>query len=168
MNIIKFKTRIFETVYFSLFGFLVCVIFFILSIKTYDKSLVGFIIILVCSLLFFLMLQILALLCYQYCEYVDGIFIFRCPLYIIKKVKVEDIVKYDRVSIYENTSRMTIIYPVIRIYINTADKKIKYKYLVNKNSIYFNIYDVKDNYEKFMKIINDKANFYVNYYDERI
>lgn len=159
MNIIKFKTRIFETVYFSLFGFLVCVIFFILSIKTYDKSLVGFIIILVCSLLFFLMLQILALLCYQYCEYVDGIFIFRCPLYIIKKVKVEDIVKYDRVSIYENTSRMTIIYPVIRIYINTVDKKIKYKYLVNKNSIYFNIYDVKDNYEKFMKIINDKANF---------
>jgi hypothetical protein len=105
------------------------------------------------------MLQILALLCYQYCEYVDGIFIFRCPLYIIKKVKVEDIVKYDRVSIYENTSRMTIIYPVIRIYINTVDKKIKYKYLVNKNSIYFNIYDVKDNYEKFMKIINDKANF---------
>jgi hypothetical protein len=159
MNIIKFKTRIFETVYFSLFGFLVCVIFFILSINTYDKSLVGFIIILVCSLLFFLMLQILALLCYQYCEYVDGIFIFRCPLYIIKKVKVEDIVKYDRVSIYENTSRMTIIYPVIRIYINTVDKKIKYKYLVNKNSIYFNIYDVKDNYEKFMKIINDKANF---------
>lgn len=159
MNKIKFKTRIFETVYFSLFGFLVCVIFFILSIKTYDKSLVGFIIILVCSLLFFLMLQILALLCYQYCEYVDGIFIFRCPLYIIKKVKVEDIVKYDRVSIYENTSRMTIIYPVIRIYINTVDKKIKYKYLVNKNSIYFNIYDVKDNYEKFMKIINDKANF---------
>jgi hypothetical protein len=54
---------------------------------------------------------------------------------------------------------MTIIYTVIRIYINTADKKIKYKYLVNKNSIYFNIYDVKDNYEKFMKIINDKANF---------
>jgi hypothetical protein len=159
MNKIKFKTRIFETVYFSLFGFLVCVIFFILSINTYDKSLVGFIIILVCSLLFFLMLQILALLCYQYCEYVDGIFIFRCPLYIIKKVKVEDIVKYDRVSIYENTSRMTIIYPVIRIYINTVDKKIKYKYLVNKNSIYFNIYDVKDNYEKFMKIINDKANF---------
>ena len=88
MNKIKFKTRIFETVYFSLFGFLVCVIFFILSIKTYDKSLVGFIIILVCSLLFFLMLQILALLCYQYCEYVDGIFIFRCPLYIIKKVKL--------------------------------------------------------------------------------
>ena len=159
MNKIKFKTRIFETVYFSLFGFLVCVIFFILSIKTYDKSLVGFIIILVCSLLSFSMFQILALLCYQYCEYVDGIFIFRCPLYIIKKVKVEDIVKYYRVSIYENTSRMTIIYPVIRIYINTVDKKIKYKYLVNKNSIYFNIYDVKDNYEKFMKIINDKANF---------
>lgn len=159
MNIIKFKTRIFETVYFSLFGFFVGVIFFILSINTYDKSLVGFIIILVCSLLSFSMLQILALLCYQYCEYVDGIFIFRCPLYIIKKVKVEDIVKYDRVSIYENSPRMTIIYPVIRIYINIPDEKIKYKYLVNKNSIYFNIYDVKDNYEKFMKIINDKANF---------
>lgn len=159
MNNIKFKTRIFETVYFSLFGFFVGVIFFILSINTYDKSLVGFIIILVCSLLSFSMLQILALLCYQYCEYVDGIFIFRCPLYIIKKVKVEDIVKYDRVSIYENSPRMTIIYPVIRIYINIPDEKIKYKYLVNKNSIYFNIYDVKDNYEKFMKIINDKANF---------
>ena len=159
MNNIKFKTRIFETVYFSLFGFFVGVIFFILSINTYDKSLVGFIIILVCSLLSFSMVQILALLCYQYCEYVDGIFIFRCPLYIIKKVKVEDIVKYDRVSIYENSPRMTIIYPVIRIYINIPDEKIKYKYLVNKNSIYFNIYDVKDNYEKFMKIINDKANF---------
>ena len=43
----------------------------------------------------------------------------------MKKVKVEDIVLYDRLSIYEKGTRMNIVYPVIRIYLSKPTSKIK-------------------------------------------
>ena len=87
---------------------------------------------------------------------VDNTFVFRCPLYIIKKIKINEIVKYDRCSIYEKSTGTSIIYPVIRIYISEPKYKTKYKYLVNKKSQYFHIYDVNNNYDTFLKIINNK------------
>ena len=69
----------------------------------------------------------------------------------LKKVKVEDIVLYDRLSIYEKGTRMNIVYPVIRIYLSKPTSKIKYKYWCNKKSTYFHIYDKKDNYDKFIE-----------------
>lgn len=42
MNKVRFKTRIFETIFFFLFGTIVGIIFFILALEIYDKSFNGF------------------------------------------------------------------------------------------------------------------------------
>lgn len=154
MNKVRFKTRIFETVLFSLFAILFGFLFFLLALKVYDKSYAAFLCILICALIIFILFIILALLFYQYCEFVDGVFIFKCPLYVIKKVKVEEIVMYDRTYFYQKTTRNNIIYSVIMIYLKKPNGKIKYKYLCDKNSIYYHIYDKKDNYDKFIEIMN--------------
>lgn len=156
MNKIRFKTRIFETIYFIVFGLFITTITCLLAFKVYKESLTAFIICLFCSLFILVFFIILSLVFYQYCEFIDNTFVFRCPLYIIKKIKINEIVKYDRCSIYEKSTRTSIIYPVIRIYISEPKYKIKYKYLVNKKSQYFHIYDVNNNYDTFLKIINNK------------
>lgn len=105
MNKIRFKTRIFEILYLSLFCISSIIIFIILSLDEYDKSFVVFLIYLISALILCIVYIISVLVLYQYCEYIDGVFVFKCPLYVIKKVKVEDIVLYDRVSIYEKGSK---------------------------------------------------------------
>lgn len=154
MNKVRFKTRIFETIFFFLFGTIVGIIFFILALEVYDKSFNGFLCILIIDYFLCALFFVSSLLCYQYCEFINGVFIFKCPLYVIRKVKVEDIVLYKRTSINEKTPRMDISYPVIRIYLSEPSNKIKYKYLCSKKSTYYHIYDVKDNYDKFMKLIS--------------
>jgi hypothetical protein len=156
MSKVRFKTRIFEIVYLSLFCTFSIILFFILALQVYDKSFIAFVFLLICALIECILFIISALVLYQYCEFIDGVFIFKCPLYVIKKVKVEDIVLYDRLSIYEKGTRMNIVYPVIRIYLSKPTSKIKYKYWCNKKSTYFHIYDKKDNYDKFIKIMNGK------------
>ncbi len=156
MEQVKFKTRILESIYFSLFGFFLGVSFSMLAFKVYDKSFVAFLLILFLAFLIFIFMIVLAFLFYQYCEFVDGVFIIKCPLYVIKKVKISEIVKYDRLSIYEKATRTSIIYPVIRIYLTKPNSKTKYKYLCERKSTYFHIYDIKDNYDKFIKIINSE------------
>ena len=57
MNKVRFKTRIFETIFFFLFGTIVGIIFFILALEVYDKSFNGFLCILIidyflCALFF--------------------------------------------------------------------------------------------------------------------
>ena len=74
-----------------------------------------------------------------------------------KKVKIEEIVLYDRLSFYQKYTRQNIIYPVIRIYLEKPNCKIKYKYLCTKKSTYFHIYDKKNNYDKFIEIMNSKG-----------
>lgn len=156
MSKVRFKTRIFEIVYLSLFCTSSIILFFILALQVYDKSFMGFLVLLIVVLILCIIFIISALALYQYCEFIDGVFIFKCPLYVIKKVKVEDIVLYDRLYIYEKSTRMVIVYPVIRIYLSKPTSKIKYKYWCNKKSTYFHIYDKKDNYDKFIKIMNGK------------
>ena len=156
MSKVRFKTRIFEIVYLSLFCTFSIILFFILALQEYDKSFMRFLVLLIGVLILCIIFIISALVLYQYCEFIDGVFIFKCPLYVIKKVKVEDIVLYDRLSIYEKGTRMNIVYPVIRIYLSKPTSKIKYKYWCNKKSTYFHIYDKKDNYDKFIKIMNGK------------
>lgn len=156
MSKVRFKTRIFEIVYLSLFCTFSIILFFILALQEYDKSFMRFLVLLIGVLILCIIFIISALVLYQYCEFIDGVFIFKCPLYVIKKVKVEYIVLYDRLSIYEKGTRMNIVYPVIRIYLSKPTSKIKYKYWCNKKSTYFHIYDKKDNYDKFIKIMNGK------------
>jgi len=115
MNKIRFKTRIFETIYFIVFGLFITTITCLLAFKVYKESLTAFIICLFCSLFLLVLFIIISLVFYQYCEFIDNTFVFRCPLYIIKKIKINEIVKYDRCSIYEKSTRTSIIYPVIRI-----------------------------------------------------
>ena len=100
--------------------------------------------------------SIASLVSYQYCEFIDGVFIFKCPLYVIKKVKIEDIILYDRLTIYEKNPRGVRAYPVIRIYLLKPIYEKKERYLCTKKSTYFHIYDTKDNYDKFIKIMNGK------------
>ena len=68
-------------------------------------------------------------------------------------------INVTKVSIccYEKGTRMNIVYPVIRIYLSKPTSKIKYKYWCNKKSTYFHIYDKKDNYDKFIEIMNSKG-----------
>ena len=127
MNKIRFKTRIFETIYFIVFGLFITTITCLMAFKVYKESLIGFIICLFCSLFLLVLFIIISLVFYQYCEFIDNTFVFRCPLYIIKKIKINEIVKYDRCSIYEKSTRTSIIYPVIRIYISEPKYKTKYK-----------------------------------------
>lgn len=54
---------------------------------------------------------------------------------------------------------MSLLYPVIRIYLSKPTSKIKYKYWCNKKSTYFHIYDKKDNYDKFIEIMNCKGKY---------
>ena len=157
MSKVRFKTRIFEIVYLSLFCTFSIILFFILALQEYDKSFMRFLVLLIGVLILCIIFIISALVLYQYCEFIDGVFIFKCPLYVIKKVKVEDIVLYDRLSIYEKGTRMNIVYPVIRIYLSKPTSKIKYKYWCNKKSTYFHIYDKKNDYDKFIEIMNSKG-----------
>lgn len=157
MRKVRFKTRIFETIYFSIFGIFLGVLILISALKVYDKSFIAFVFLLICALIECILFIIASLVSYQYCEFIDGVFIFKCPLYVIKKVEIEDIVLYDRLSIYEKGTRMNIVYPVIRIYLSKPTSKIKYKYWCNKKSTYFHIYDKKDNYDKFIEIMNSKG-----------
>ena len=50
MNKIRFKTRIFETIYFIVFGLFITTITCLLAFKVYKESLIAFIICLFCSL----------------------------------------------------------------------------------------------------------------------
>ena len=156
MERVRFKTRIFETIYFSIFGIFLGVLILILALKVYDKSFIAFVFLLICALIECILLIIASLVSYQYCEFIDGVFTFKCPLYTIKKVKIEEIVLYDRLSFYQKYTRTNVIYPVIRIYLEKPNSKIKFKYLCTKKSTYFHIYDKKDNYDKFIEIMNSK------------
>ena len=156
MDKVRFKTRIFETVYFSIFGIFLAVLFVILALEVYDKSFFAFVFLIICGLIECGLFILVSLISYQYCEYIDGIFIFKCPLYIIRKVKVEEIVLYERLSFYEKSTRCNIIYSVIRIYLAKPKSNVKYRYLCNKKTSYYHIYDIKDNYKKFIEIINRK------------
>ena len=156
MNKVRFKTKIFETLYFSIFGFFFSTIYFILILKDPVDSIGWFICMLILDFIILVLFLLLALLFCQYCEFIDGVFIFKCPLYVIKKVKIEDIILYDRLTIYEKNPRGVRAYPVIRIYLLKPIYEKKERYLCTKKSTYFHIYDTKDNYEKFIKIMNSK------------
>ena len=92
MDKVRFKTRIFETVYLSIFDVFLAVLFAMSALEVYDKSFFAFLFLIICGLIACCLLILASLISYQYCEYIDGVFIFKCPLYTIRKVKVEEIV----------------------------------------------------------------------------
>ena len=61
MNKIRFKTRIFETIYFIVFGLFITTITCLLAFKVYKESLIAFIICLFCSLSLLVLFIIISL-----------------------------------------------------------------------------------------------------------
>ena len=157
MNKIKFKTRCFETIYFTLFGIVCFIIFLIMAINVYTESFIGFVFILICSIIIFLLSLLLALLHYQYCVCINNELIFRCPLYIIKKIKINEVKYYARYIIHKKKTNIVLHYPVIRILLD-ENTNFKEEYLCNKKSTCYYIYDKKDNYNKFIKLLNQYNN----------
>ena len=152
MNKVRFKTRKFESIYLIFFGTFLFFVFLILSFKIYEKDLVGFWIMIICCVLNFINMIILALVCYQYCEYEDGVFTLKCPLYIVKTVRKEDIVKYEHTLVYLRTRNSLFRYSVIRAY-TSLNGKVKHSLFIDKKLTYFHIYNIKDNYQMFEKIM---------------
>ena len=58
MNKIRFKTMIFETIYFIVFGLFITTITCLMAFKVYKESLTGFIICLFCSLLILILIYL--------------------------------------------------------------------------------------------------------------
>ena len=152
MNKVRFKTRKFESIYAILFGTFVFSLFLILAFKVYEKDLVGFWIMIIISVSLFVLMFIYGLVCYQYCEYEDGVFTLKCPLYIVKRVRKEDIVKYEHTLVYLRTRNSLFRYPVIRAY-TSLNGKVKHSLYIDKKLTYFHIYNIKDNYQMFEKIM---------------
>ena len=71
MRKVRFKTRIFETIYFSIFGIFLGVLFLILALKVYDKSFIAFVFLLICALIECILFIIASLVSYQYCEFIE-------------------------------------------------------------------------------------------------
>lgn len=150
----RFQTRYFQPIIMFFIGIIHCAIFTLLLInilKNFDPfSSAG---------VLFIVIYILTIMCYilaigylfQWAEYDNDIIRFRCIYLVFKEIRIKDIKSIEIINIKEKSPQRTIQVKIIVIKVKEIHNH-KYKYLMNKKTLYGVIYHTEENLNKLKEI----------------